>query len=629
MSEKEPDIKIFVSHRIDQDSELIDNPLYIPVRCGAVYDKRKNIEILGDDTGDNISKKRNKFCELTVLYWAWKNVKADYYGLCHYRRYLSFQEGKWEVNSYGCVVEKSLSQTVIDKYALNNDHLMKEVIRKYDIVTCAPVDVRKIGFGIKKLFDHCKLLRNDLNITDIDILLQTIKEKTPQYYSYAVNYYQKPVTRWYNCFVMRKSILDDLCSWAFDILFEVENKIDMTYYSQQKQRTLGFFFEHLYGIYIDYLKDNTNIAIKELPLVFIEDVRKEDDVLPTVTKNNIPIVVVSSDYYVPYLDVYLRALSDVKSDTYHYDVIVLTKSITDENKKRLQANFSNEKNLSIRFYNPKKLIGDLNFYVSNACYAEEANYRLLVPWILQGYPKAIVTDVDLLFRKDPAELYQEVTFANKECIAFSKDVVYQGWILMDPDMMDYAKKVLKLEQPFTYVNTGVMVADLDKIRRLYTCRQVLEFAHTHHFKIQEQDILNVFYEGKIHFLDISWNYYLKTNSFVHDAVKWAPATAVKEYESSGNSPGVIHWASQPKPWAEPSLPLANIWWNYARKSEFYELIIHRMTYVPINNLSFARRVADKYFPKGSRRREMLKFFIPRDSIQWRILKKIYHEIALG
>lgn len=363
--------------------------------------------------------------------------------------------------------------------------------------------------------------------------------------------------------------------------------------------------------------------------MFIEDVRKEDDVLPTVTKNNIPIVVVSSDYYVPYLDVYLRALSDVKSDTYHYDVIVLTKSITDENKKRLQANFSNEKNLSIRFYDPKKLIGDLNFYVSNACYAEEANYRLLVPWILQGYPKAIVTDVDLLFRKDPAELYQEVTFANKECIAFSKDVVYQGWILMDPDMMDYAKKVLKLEQPFTYVNTGVMVADLDKIRRLYTCRQVLEFAHTHHFKIQEQDILNVLYEGKIHFLDISWNYYLKTNSFVHDAVKWAPATAVKEYESSGNSPGVIHWASQPKPWAEPSLPFANIWWNYARKSEFYELIIHRMTYVPIKNLSFARRVADKYFPKGSRRREMLKFFIPRDSIQWRILKKIYHEIALG
>lgn len=628
MSDKEPDIKIFVSHRIDQDSEVIDNPLYIPVRCGAIYDKRKNIEMLGDNTGDNISDKRNEFCEATVLYWAWKNVKADYYGLCHYRRYLSFQEGPYKVSSYGCVVEKSLSQAVIDKYELNNPRLMREVIKKYDIITCAPVDVRKIGFGIKNLFDYCKLVKNDFNLKDIDILLQTIKEKSPQYYSYAVNYYKKPMTRWYNCFVMRKNILDGLCSWAFDILFEVENKIDMTYYSQQKQRTLGFFFEHLYGIYIDYIKDKTNVSIKELPLVFIEDIKKEKDIIPTVSSNNIPIVVLSSDYYVPYLDVYLRALVDVKSDAYHYDVIILTKSITDENKKKLQAHFSNEKNLSIRFYNPKKLTGGTQFYVSDACYAEEANYRLLVPWIMKGYSKAIVTDVDLLFRKDPAELYRKVVFGEKECIAFSKDVVYQGWILMDPDMMDYAKKTLKLEQPFAYVNTGVMVADLDKIRKIFTSHQILKFANTHRFKIQEQDILNVLYEGKIHFLDISWNYYLRTNSFVRDAVKWAPATAVKDYEESGKSPGVIHWASQPKPWAEPSLLYADIWWDYARKSEFYETILHRMSYTPINNVSFARRVADKYFPKGSKRREMLKFFIPRDSIQWRILKKIYHTIAL-
>ena len=90
--EKKPDIKIFVSHRIDLDSETIDNPLYVNVRCGAVFDKRENVDMLGDDTGDNISEKRDSFCELTVMYWAWKNVKADYYGLCHYRRYLSFAE---------------------------------------------------------------------------------------------------------------------------------------------------------------------------------------------------------------------------------------------------------------------------------------------------------------------------------------------------------------------------------------------------------------------------------------------------------------------------------------------------------------------------------------------------------
>ena len=111
------DIKIFVSHRIDLDSETIDNPLYVPVRCGAVYDKRENVAMLGDDTGDNISEKRNSFCELTVLYWAWKNVKADYYGLCHYRRYISFAKEKYmtDNSAAGFLTEEYLNEKIRKK----------------------------------------------------------------------------------------------------------------------------------------------------------------------------------------------------------------------------------------------------------------------------------------------------------------------------------------------------------------------------------------------------------------------------------------------------------------------------------------------------------------------------------
>ena len=61
------DIKIFVSHRIDIDSKVLNNPLFIPVRCGAVFDKRKNVSMIGDNIGDNISEKRMSFNELTVL----------------------------------------------------------------------------------------------------------------------------------------------------------------------------------------------------------------------------------------------------------------------------------------------------------------------------------------------------------------------------------------------------------------------------------------------------------------------------------------------------------------------------------------------------------------------------------
>lgn len=66
-------IAIFVSHRIDLKSMVIDNPLYVPVRCGAALDENdEGNVIMGDNTGDNISEKRISFCEYTVQYWAWK-----------------------------------------------------------------------------------------------------------------------------------------------------------------------------------------------------------------------------------------------------------------------------------------------------------------------------------------------------------------------------------------------------------------------------------------------------------------------------------------------------------------------------------------------------------------------------
>ena len=63
---------------------------YFPIHVGKeISDKIINIQ--GDNTGDNISEKNKSFCELTGMYWAWKNLpKSDYIGLCHYRRYFDF-----------------------------------------------------------------------------------------------------------------------------------------------------------------------------------------------------------------------------------------------------------------------------------------------------------------------------------------------------------------------------------------------------------------------------------------------------------------------------------------------------------------------------------------------------------
>ena len=42
---------------------------------------------IGDDTKDHISYKNKSFCELTAIYWIYKNISCDIVGICHYRRY--------------------------------------------------------------------------------------------------------------------------------------------------------------------------------------------------------------------------------------------------------------------------------------------------------------------------------------------------------------------------------------------------------------------------------------------------------------------------------------------------------------------------------------------------------------
>ena len=172
------DIKIFVSHRIDMNTETFDNPLLFPIKSGAALEKRKLYEMTGDDTGDNISEKNPYFCELTMQYWAWKNVDADYYGLCHYRRVFSFADESFEEDSYGNISDKFINTESAEKYGLTEEK-MRSVIEGYDIIL--PIKRNLKSFPEKyRSVRHQYASAPYLYEKDYDLMLEVIAEKYPE-----------------------------------------------------------------------------------------------------------------------------------------------------------------------------------------------------------------------------------------------------------------------------------------------------------------------------------------------------------------------------------------------------------------------------------------------------------------
>ena len=630
---KQPDIKIFVSHRIDMEAETIDNPLYVNVRCGAVYDKRENIDMLGDDTGDNISEKRESFNELTVQYWAWKNVEADYYGLCDARKYFSLSEKENNSNNE-VLYEEFLTQEMIKKYELGNNKLVDKLLDENDLVIMQPIDIRKVATPKGYAKDIKTYIKNNYNILikkeHLDLLLKYIENNYSDIYPYAVKYLDGYHFIQYNNLIMKKDIFQEYNSFLFNILFYLDDyfREDNKYYSKIMMQFINFIGILLLGIYYQYLYDK-NISCKNIKIIYFDHVEKQKDILPFSNHNNIAIAVRISDYYAPYFGVFLQSIIDNADSKNNYDIIVLEHTVTKENKDIISKMIQNKDNISVRYFNPEYDLNNISLHVATNVYAREAYYTIFSPWFLQNYNKLLVIDSDLILQGDIAEIYnQDISgYLAGAC----KDIVFMGILnVNEVGFYDYANKDLKLKNIYNYVNTGVILLNAEKIRTEFKLDYVIDKSEKSKYRIQEQDLLNVLFDEKIVFINSKYNYYVEVNYWVHNMIQYAPKKYFDIYNQIGNNPFVIHYANHPKPWSNPHIPYAYKWWEIARKTPFYEMILYRMIQEQSSHISFAtldhfsrimfpfkwlkkvhkvgyiRQIADKLLPHGTKRRKIFK-----------------------
>ncbi|GMO38015.1 MAG: hypothetical protein Ta2B_17720 [Termitinemataceae bacterium] len=178
-------IKIFVCHTPGRKNVQPKAPYFIHMLGGAaLYDGEIPEDLLGDDSGDNISKKNKSYCELTVQYWAWKNVDADYYGFCHYRRYFSFNQPEGQMpDILANVPFDFFDENVLSQIITEQDDIIKKM-KESPIALTTLFDVRNIN--APTVYKHYKLTPY-LHGKDMDILLEVIHDISPEFDDAAKN----------------------------------------------------------------------------------------------------------------------------------------------------------------------------------------------------------------------------------------------------------------------------------------------------------------------------------------------------------------------------------------------------------------------------------------------------------
>ncbi len=221
--------------------------VYLPVHVGAALHPHVCKDMQADNEGDNISSKNGSYCELTAMYWLWKNVEAQAKGLVHYRRYLGSPDFR-----------RRKSEDPFDRLLAGDelDFLMHEhqaVVAKHR------------NYYIETVYNHYS---QTFDGGQFDVCREIIKERQPEYLAAWDALMTSRSAHLFNMFVMRADLFDSYCAWLFPILEELEERVDATGYDAFAARFIGRVSERL----LDPWLEVNGIDFVELPVISPEPI---------------------------------------------------------------------------------------------------------------------------------------------------------------------------------------------------------------------------------------------------------------------------------------------------------------------------------------------------------------------
>lgn len=341
-----PSVKILVCYH--KPTPLIKNEVFVPIHVGRGQgdfgkDGQKNEadslwlheNMIGDDTGENISAKGLKYSELTALYWAWKNYdklgNPDYIGLMHYRRLLVFHPEEEDGACKQRFLVDYFTKDVIQKYAAP-EYVLRG-IEDYDLYYYRqPTD-----FHIDSTEGEN---RRRIRGREYELSLEIVKKLYPDVYADAEDYFAQPSGARCNMVVCRREIFFEYCEFLFNVLGDIEKRLDLSFYSAYDFRMMGIISEWLLGIWAYSKARSKGYKVKGLPTLMPRDwnsFNRESAIAPAFAERSVAMCCACDEEYAYPCGVMLRSVVEHASAEYNYDIVVLNNGLTPRSKEMLKV----------------------------------------------------------------------------------------------------------------------------------------------------------------------------------------------------------------------------------------------------------------------------------------------------
>ena len=573
-------LKILVAYH--KRSALFSDDILEPIHLGRILAHKENKDgainedsfkwmcenMIGDDSGDNISHLNHYFNEFSGIYYAWKNYEKlgnpAFIGFMTYRCFFymrDFKDG-----------EAYFNFSDFSKYfwSRSDSKKLKEMVDsdKFDIILNMPVKLKE---SVKEQYQSRIALSEGHIASDIETMENIINSDFPHLSDEFRAYINGSESYFTNMFIMRKNVFFEFCEIVFPILFKYHQSIDYSNRNVFQQRM--FISERVAGMAYGVLK--RKYSWTHLPVSVVFNTSSLEEIKPAF-KDSVAICASVDEFYLPYLFVMIDSLLKNANRDYKYEIYILHTSINVESQNKFLSYFK-DLNVCVKFINVATLIGEqkfnnISFYTSNHI-KEATYYRFFIPNLFKDFEKILYLDADMLVLSDISTLF--FTDLGDNYLAAAKDYGIEYNLKSGNEhFKNYQLKTLEMKNPHNYFQAGCILYDIKKCLEIgFTDICLNALAKIKKPLLHDQDVLNSAFEGKVLNLELNWNYTWNIPIVFPNYSKYLSTSDIAKINEAKNNPYIIHYCDHIKPWNLPHLPKASLWWEYARKTPYYEEIL--------------------------------------------------------